>query len=138
MYPGTPRTLPGSRLEYRVADEVRIDVLDVRARRVVEAKLEPSVVSVAHAYGQAAADRMLLNDAYDARLLAETVAVLLPTAPTAAAHRFLESQSLPRADRVLYLTATRFAESRSMMASRGEGRCYHRQGGSVQPSPRQA
>lgn len=96
-------TLSGARVEHRVADGMRIDVLDVRAGRVVEAKLDSGVVSVAHAYGQAAAYRMLLNDAPDGRLMAESVAVLLPTAPTPAARRFLESQSYLEPIELVYL-----------------------------------
>lgn len=101
-------TLPGAKVEHRVADGLRVDVLDVRAHRVVEAKLDPGVVSVAHAYGQAAAYRMLLNDALDGRLVAETVAVLLPTAPAAAARRFLESQSYLEPIELVYLDGDAF------------------------------
>lgn len=102
-------TLPGARVEHRIAGELlRVDVLDVRARRVVEAKLDPDVVSVAHAYAQAAAYRMLLNDAPDGRLIAETVAVLLPTAPTETARRFLESQSYLEPIELVYLDGDSF------------------------------
>lgn len=101
-------TLPGARVEHRVADGLRVDVFDVRALRVVEAKLDPGVVSVAHAYAQAAAYRMLLNDAPDARKLAETVVVLLPTTPTAAARRFLESQSYLEPIELVYLDGDAF------------------------------
>lgn len=65
-------------------------------------------MSVAHAYGQAAAYRMLLNDAPDGGLHAETVAVLLPTAPTGAARRFLESQSYLEPIELVYLDGDAF------------------------------
>lgn len=107
-------TLPGARVEHRVADGLRVDVLDVRALRVVGAKLDPSVVSVAHAYGQAAAYRMLLNDAPDGGLVAQTVAVLLPTAPTAAARRFLESQSYLEPIELVYLDGDTFSRESFM------------------------
>lgn len=101
-------TLTGARVEYPLADGLRVDVFDRRARRVVEAKLDAGVVSVAHAYAQAAAYRMLLNDASDGEQRAETVAVLLPTAPDAAARRFLQWQSYLEPIELVYVTGDEF------------------------------
>ena len=101
-------TLTGARVEYPLADGLRVDVFDGRARRVVEAKLDAGVVSVAHAYAQAAAYRMLLNDASDGEQRAETVAVLLPTAPDAAARRLLQWQSYLEPIELVYVTGDAF------------------------------
>jgi hypothetical protein len=84
-------TLPHRyRREHPIGDQ-RADVYEPTIRRIVEAKVAVDVVTVAHAWAQAAAYRYLANaSAVDDRTTVESIAVLLPDAPTGAARSFLE------------------------------------------------
>jgi len=84
-------TLPHRYLrEHRIGD-LKADVYEPTVQRIVEAKSATDVVTVAHAWAQAVAYRYLLNTAAtDERTTVETIAVLLPAAPTGNARAFLE------------------------------------------------
>lgn len=78
------------RREHPIGD-LRADVYEPTIRRIVEAKAAADVVTVAHAWAQAAAYRYLANSsAADDRTTVESIAVLLPKAPTGTARSFLE------------------------------------------------
>jgi len=84
-------TLPHRYLpEYPIGD-LRADVYEPTVRRIVEAKAAADVVTVAHAWALAAAYRYAANtSARDDRTTVESIAVLLPKAPTGTARSFLE------------------------------------------------
>lgn len=84
-------TLPHPHRREHPVGEVRADVYEPAARRIVEAKATADVTTVAHAWAQAAAYRYIANTtAADDRSTVDTIAVLLPTAPTGTARSFLE------------------------------------------------
>ncbi|MGY2074222.1 hypothetical protein [Blastococcus sp. SYSU DS0828] len=84
-------TLPHRYLREHPIGELRADVYEPTVRRVVEAKAAADVVTVAHAWAQAAAYRYAANtSALDDRTTVESIAVLLPAAPTGTARSFLE------------------------------------------------
>ena len=84
-------TLPHPYLREHPIGELRADVYEPTIRRIVEAKAAADVVTVAHAWAQAAAYRYVVNtSALDDRTTVESIAVLLPVAPTGTARSFLE------------------------------------------------
>jgi hypothetical protein len=84
-------TLPHRYLREHPIGELRADVYEPTVRRIVEAKAAADVVTVAHAWAQAAAYRYAANtSALDDRTTVDSVAVLLPAAPTGTARSFLE------------------------------------------------
>jgi hypothetical protein len=84
-------TLPHRYIREHPIGELRADVYEPALRRIVEAKATADVVTVAHAWAQAAAYRYAANStARDARSTIESIAVLLPTAPIGTARSFLE------------------------------------------------
>ncbi|SDC78345.1 hypothetical protein SAMN05660690_2534 [Geodermatophilus telluris] len=84
-------TLPHRYLREHPIGELRADVYEPTIRRIVEAKAAADVVTVAHAWAQAAAYRYTANtSALDDRTTVESIAVLLPVAPTGTARGFLE------------------------------------------------
>ncbi|ADB76088.1 hypothetical protein Gobs_3496 [Geodermatophilus obscurus DSM 43160] len=84
-------TLPHRYLREHPIGELRADVYEPTVRRIVEAKAAADVVTVAHAWAQAAAYRYAANtSALDDRTTVESIAVLLPAAPTGTARSFLE------------------------------------------------
>jgi hypothetical protein len=71
--------------------ELRADVYEPTLRRIVEAKATADVVTVAHAWAQAAAYRYAANmAARDERSTIESIAILLPASPIGIARGFLE------------------------------------------------
>lgn len=84
-------TLPHRYVPQHAIGELRADVYEPTVRRIVEAKAAADVVTVAHAWAQAAAYRYAANAlAVDDRTTVESIAVLLPKAPTGNARGFLE------------------------------------------------
>ncbi len=84
-------TLPHRYIREHPIRELRADVYEPTMRRIVEAKATADVVTVAHAWAQAAAYRYVANSAApDDRSTIESIAVLLPTAPIGTARGFLE------------------------------------------------
>ena len=84
-------TLPHRHVREHRIGELRADVYEPTVRRIVEAKAATDVVTVAHAWAQAAAYRYAANtSATDDRSTVESIAVLLPASPTATARGFLE------------------------------------------------
>lgn len=84
-------TLPHRYLREHLIGELRADVYEPTIRRIVEAKAATDVITVAHAWAQAAAYRYAANiSARDDRTTIESIAVLLPAAPTGTARSFLE------------------------------------------------
>lgn len=84
-------TLPHRFLREHRIGGLKADVYEPTIRRIVEAKSATDVVTVAHAWAQAVAYRYLVNTAAaDERTTVETIAVLLPAAPTREARAFLE------------------------------------------------
>jgi hypothetical protein len=84
-------TLPHRYVREHTIGELRADVYEPTVRRIVEAKAAADVVTVAHAWAQAAAYRYAANTfALDDRTTIESIAVLLPAAPTGTARSFLE------------------------------------------------
>jgi hypothetical protein len=84
-------TLPHRYLREHPIGELRADVYEPTVRRIVGAKAAADVVTVAHAWAQAAANRYAANtSALDDRTTVESIAVLLPAAPTGTARSFLE------------------------------------------------
>lgn len=84
-------TLPHRCLREHPIGGLRADVYEPTVRRIVEAKAATDVVTVAHAWAQAAAYRYAANtSALDDRTTVESIAVLLPAAPTGTARSFLE------------------------------------------------
>ncbi len=84
-------TLPHRYVREHSIGELRADVYEPTIRRIVEAKAAADVVTVAHAWAQAAAYRYAANAfAVDDRTTVQSIAVLLPAAPTGTARRFLE------------------------------------------------
>ncbi|MGY1753784.1 hypothetical protein [Blastococcus sp. SYSU D01042] len=84
-------TLPHRYVREHPVGDQRADVYEPAVRRIVEAKAAADVVTVAHAWAQAAAYRYLANtSALDDRTTVESIAVLLPEAPTGTARSFLE------------------------------------------------
>lgn len=74
--------------EYQIG-ELRADVFEPTVRRIVEAKATGDLVTVAHAWAQAAAYRYAANATADLAVV-DAIAVLLPTAPVGTARAFLE------------------------------------------------
>ncbi len=71
--------------------ELRADVYEPALRRIVEAKATADVVTVAHAWAQAAAYRYAANmAARDERSTIQSIAILLPASPIGIARGFLE------------------------------------------------
>lgn len=84
-------TLPHRYLCEHPVGELRADVYEPTVRRIVEAEAAADVVTVAHAWAHAAAYRYAANSsALDDRTTVESIAVLLPAAPTWTARSFLE------------------------------------------------
>jgi len=84
-------SLPHRHLREHPIGELRADVYEPTVRRIVEAKAGADVVTVAHAWAQAAAYRYAANTlARDDRTTVESIAVLLPVEPTGTARSFLE------------------------------------------------
>ena len=84
-------TLPHRYLREHPIGDLRADVYEPTIRRIVEAKAAADVVTVAHAWAQAVAYRYLSNtSAVDDRTTVDSIAVLLPAAPTGTARSFLE------------------------------------------------
>ncbi len=84
-------TLPHRYVREHPIGEFRADVYEPTLRRIVESKAAADVLTVAHAWAQAAAYRYAANSAApDDRSLIESIAVLLPIAPIRTARGFLE------------------------------------------------
>jgi hypothetical protein len=84
-------TLPHRYFREHPIGELRADVYEPAVRRIVEAKAAADVIAVAHAWAQAAAYRYAANSsALDDRTTVQSIAVLLPAAPTGTARSFLE------------------------------------------------
>lgn len=84
-------TLPHRHLREHPIGDLRADVYEPTIRRIVEAKAAVDVITVAHAWAQAAAYRYAANTlAVDDRTTVDSIAVLLPAAPTGTARGFLE------------------------------------------------
>lgn len=84
-------TLPHRYVREHPIGELKADVYEPAVRRIVEAKAAADVVTVAHAWAQAAAYRYAANTfALDDRTTVESIAILLPIAPTGTARSFLE------------------------------------------------
>lgn len=82
-------TLPHRYVREYVIDSARADVYEPTVRRIVEAKAAADLVTVAHAWAQAAAYRYAANAAAD-KSVVDTIGVLLPVAPIGSARQFLE------------------------------------------------
>lgn len=84
-------SVPRRCIREHVIGDLRADVYEPTLRRIVEAKASADVVTVAHAWAQAAAYRFAANAmALDDRSTVETIAVLLPAQPTGTARAFLQ------------------------------------------------